>query len=186
MPTDQTHAVHIWTDASGVYGCRALDLASSRWIQLEWPIGFSDKLLHLRGESITLKELLPIVLACAVWGYKFQNTCVIVHCDNLGTVTLVNSGYSRVSQIMQLLRCLFFIKAYFHIDLVAVHIPGVENSLADAISRNNLSLLYTQVPETLGQRTPLSSALLDLLTDLQLDWTSQDWTRPFSACFQQV
>ena len=38
---------------------------------------------------------------------------VIAHCDNLGVVAAVNSGYSKVDPIMQLLRCLFFIRAYF-------------------------------------------------------------------------
>ncbi len=42
-----------------------------------------------------------------------------VHCDNLGVVAVVNSGYSRVPQIMHLLRCLFFIRAHFQIDVVA-------------------------------------------------------------------
>ena len=58
---------------------------------------------------------------------------ITVHCDNLGVVALVNSGYSRVPQIMHILRCLFFIRAHFQFSLHAVHVPGVENSLADAI-----------------------------------------------------
>ena len=141
------------------------DPSTKRWIQLAWLPSYSDEVLQLGRESITLKELFPIVLACAIWGRDLANSSVVVHCDNLGTVALVKSGYSRVSQIMQLLRCLFFIRAYYQIDLWAVYVPGVENTLADAISRNNLPLLFSQVPKTVGQQSTVSLALLELLTN---------------------
>ena len=86
-------AVHIWTDASGLVGCRALNPATKRWLQLKWPEDNVFGGVLLREESITFKELLPIVLACAVWARDFCGLCVTVHCDNLGTVALVNSGY---------------------------------------------------------------------------------------------
>ena len=38
----------------------------------------------LSGESIALKELLPVVLACAVWGEFWHEKVLHVHCDNLG------------------------------------------------------------------------------------------------------
>ena len=45
------------------------------------------------GDSITWMELLPIVLASAVWGPAWRGQRIIVHCDNTGAVTIVNSGY---------------------------------------------------------------------------------------------
>ena len=47
------------SDASGSWGCGAA--WSSRWIQCKWNSSWSNK-------SIALKELLPIILACAAWG----------------------------------------------------------------------------------------------------------------------
>ena len=146
----QLPSTHIWTDASGGFGCGAWEPVSTRWIQMECPDEAGNRWLHLDEESIDLKELLPIILACAIWGKSWNNTRVTVHCDNLGTVALVNSGYSKVPQIMHLLRCLFFIRAHLQIQLWAVHVPGIENILADAISRNNLCLLYSQIPESIG------------------------------------
>ena len=100
-----------------------------------------------------------------------------VHCDNQGTVAVVNSGYSRVPPIMHLLRCLFFIRAPFQINLWATHIPGIENTLADAISRDNLPVLYSQVPESVNCRSPVPLPLISLLSggfDLsRLDGTVQ-------------
>lgn len=39
---------------------------------------------------------------------------------------------------MHFLRCLFFIRARFHLDVWAVHVPGMQNGLADTLSRNNI------------------------------------------------
>ena len=41
------------------------------------------------SESIALKEFLPIVLACAVWGTDGR----MVLFDNMGVVKLVSTGY---------------------------------------------------------------------------------------------
>ena len=81
-------------------------------MQLQWFPSGSQGGTGLEGESITTKELLAIVLACAVWGKNWAGQVVKVHCDNSGAVSVVNSGYSRVPQMMHLLRCLFFIQAH--------------------------------------------------------------------------
>ena len=48
--------------------------------------------LQLREESITLKEIVPIVLACVVWGPAWANKSVTVHCDNEGAVAAIKFG----------------------------------------------------------------------------------------------
>ena len=68
---------------------------------------------QLYKQSILLQELLPIILACAVWGPGRQDSSVVVNCDNLGMVAVVNTGYSKVLQIIDLLRCPFFIRVFF-------------------------------------------------------------------------
>ena len=179
---DTRPAIHIWTDASGTFGCGA---RSGRWLQLKWPEDHILGEVALKEESITLKELIPIILACAVWGNDLAGRCVTTHCDNQGTVALVNSGYSRVSQIMHLLRCLFFIRAHFQIELWAVHVPGVENTLADAISRNNVPLILSQLPGLSREPSTIPLPSVSLLTRQHLDWTSPDWTQQFSSCFRR-
>ena len=73
-------------------------------------------------DSITWMELLPITLASAVWGPAWRGLRIIAHCDNTGSVTVANSGYSRAPRIIHLLRCLFFISALYEFSLQAVHI----------------------------------------------------------------
>ena len=176
-------AHHVWTDASGHFGCGAVYPDSRSWLQLPWPHNPSQGAMRLQEESILIQELLPIVLACAVWGPDWQGSSVIVHCDNMGAVAVVNSGYSKVPQIMHLLRCLFFIRAHFSLSVRAVHVPGVENGWADAISRNLLSGFFAQAPGAIGRCQPIPPGLLDLLVGQQPDWTSTVWTQLFRRCF---
>ena len=176
-------AVHIWTDASGCFGCGALDPQTSAWIQMKWPESHGASGSGWWEESIATKELLPIVLACAIWGTRWSGLTVVVHCDNLGVVAVVNSGYSRVPRIMHLLRCLFFIRAHYQFILWAVHVPGVENILADAISRNNLNYLFSQIPRARQSQSEIPPPLLELLVEQQPDWTSRAWAQLFRTCF---
>ena len=46
-----------------------------------------------------------------------------------------------------MLRCLFFLEAKWDMRLTAVHVPGVENGIADAVSRNNLDVFFHLLPQ---------------------------------------
>ena len=80
----------------------------------------------------------------------------------------------------------FLHQASVSIKLWSVHIPGIENTLADAISRNNLCLLYSQVPESIRQQTLIPPQIITLLLDQHLDWTLVNWTQQFSGCFGRL
>ena len=149
---------HLFTDASGWLGCGAW--AGRYWFQYFWPEEIADR-------SIAVKELLPIVLACIVWVDTWSHQSVLAHCDKQSVVAVVNTGYSRDTQLMHLLRSLFFITAHHEITLRAAHIPGVDNVAADAISRDNLILFHSQVPAARPSPTRLPPAALSLLVPQQ-------------------
>ena len=155
---------HLFTDVAGAVGCGAW--SGSHWFQYLWPDVFAER-------SIVAKELLPIVLACIVWGTNWRHQRVLAHCDNQSVVDVVNSGYSKDAHLMHLLRSLFFITAHLQFSLTAVHIPGADNIGADAISRDNLILFHSQVPMARPSPTPLPDAAINLLVLQQPDWTSR-------------
>ena len=167
----------IYTDASGAFGSGAL--WGHHWFQLKWPLAYTNV-------AIAPKELVPIVVACVVWGRSWQGHVVHVHSDNTAVVSVINSGYSKDSQMMHLTRCLFFILAAWDISLYACHIPGVLNTVADAISRDNVPLLFSKVPNADRRSTPVPAHLIELLLTQQPDWTLPSWRRLFSSCLQQV
>ena len=111
---------------------------------------------------------------------------VHVHSDNEAVVAVINTGYSKDPQMMHLIRCLFFILAAWDISLYACHIPGVLNTVADAISRDNIPLLFSKVPDADRTPTPVPPNLVELLLTRQPDWTHPTWKRLFNSCFQRA
>lgn len=165
----------VWTpqitfsaDASGNWGCGAI--WKSRWIQCSWHSTW-------RLKSIALKELLPIVVACAMWGLLWAHKQVQVQSDNSAVVEILRTRTSKCSDIMHLLRCLHFFTAQHDIILKATHLPGVLNVAADAISQNHLQILFQVAPETQALPDRIPQNLLDLLVLKQPDWTSVNWRR---------
>ena len=139
----------------------------------------------MQSQHITIKEMLPVVLAMAIWGAQWQNRSILCHCDNEAAVHIFNSGTSKDPHAMALLRCLHFITAKFNLIISAAHLPGSQNLLADALSRNNLNLFFANHPQASPCPALIPSPLIDLLILTKPDWISSTWNSMFSAIFNQ-
>lgn len=159
----------IISDASGTYGCGAFSLMHG-WFQLKWPASWESV-------SITAKELVPVVIAASVWGHLWKHTCVRFRSDNMAVVHLLRSHTSKDPLIMHLMRCLAFYAAFFRFQFLSEHLPGPLNTAADAISRNNIPLFMSLVPQV--TQVPIPSAVEELLVSRKPDWGSRDWTKLF-------
>ena len=128
--------------------------------------------------SITVKELVPIVVAAAIWGKSWAGGTVLAKCDNAAVVAMINKGNCKEQECMHLLRCLSFIGVEFNFNLVATHVEGRENVLADALSRNNISLFCQLYPQAHATPTRIPPELLDLLVLSKPNWTSAAQHQP--------
>jgi len=88
------------------------------------------------------------------------------------TVSAINKGSSKDKTGLHLLRCLWFFEALFQIKITATHIPGVDNVAADLLSRNLLTQLWAAYPQAAQFPTYVPIPLLELLSPMELDWTS--------------
>ena len=84
---------------------------------------------------MVLLELFPIVVALELWGESLRNLKVRFNCDNLGVVQVVNRLSAASPPVVSLLRHLVLRCLHLNVFMYAVHLPGVENTLADALSR---------------------------------------------------
>ena len=164
----------VTTDASGSWGCGAF--SGTQWFSLKWNINAAP--LH-----ITVKELLPITMAAALWGAQWRGQSVQVWCDNEAVVTILNQGTSKDLEVMHLIRCLAFIMAKWDFYLFASHIKGQLNTAADALSRNNVPLFKSLHPQVHPVPTEIPAALLDLLIIRKPDWLSTSWTQLWNSIF---
>ena len=115
--------------------------------------------------SITQYELYNVLLAIHLWASDLANKTVCVHCDNQSAVTVINSGKTKDTFLDMCIRQLAMLCALHNIDLRLQHARGVDNAIADSLSRgkyNNLGevqwdivliicLLFFRYPQCLGQ-----------------------------------
>ena len=81
-------------------------------------------------------------------------------------------GSFKDPMAMHLLHCLWFLTATFDIEISVSHIPGILNSSADALSRNQIPQFLKLHPQASSIPTPLPSALKSLISPRKPDWTS--------------
>ena len=151
------------SDASGQWGCGAW--FTNLWFQLPW-----DK--ATAAYPITVKELLPILIAGAVWGHTWSGHRVLCLCDKQAVIACLKSRTSRHRGLMHLLHNLVYIDTHFSFSLCPQYIDTHANHLADNLSRNHMFSFLSKVPHTSRAPTPVP---LELLLDSWADWTFPQW-----------
>ena len=154
------------SDASGSWGCGAV--WQQAWLQQTW-----DE--EWKPQNIAAKELVPIAVACAVWGPDWRHQRVLVQCDNMAVVQVITAKSSRGHTLMHLLRCIHFFCAVGDFKLRAEHISGCCNTPADAVSRNHLQVFFEAVPQAHRLPVPVPAPLWNFLTSQQPEWRSPAW-----------
>ena len=79
-------AIRVVSDASGSWGCGAYWLPL--WFQIQWPH-------RLQPCSIQVKELIPVVVAAALYGKKWEGKVVEFVIDNQAVVEIVTRIYFK-------------------------------------------------------------------------------------------
>lgn len=132
---------------------------------------FPDPVISV-ATHISALELFTIVVAVKFWAPVLQHQRFIISCDNEAAVTVINSGSTRDPFMQRCLRELWFLSALHDFDIRARHIPGEHNSLADTLSRWDLTLrikftllklLKNSGSVTFSTRYPETSSFLMLI-----------------------
>ncbi len=172
---DEVPSEIMFSDASGSWGCGAT--WQGRWFQIKW----SDATQASKW-SIMPKELLPIVVAAVIWG-KLWNGSVLAMCDNMAVVASIASGACKEKKAMHLLRCLAFVEAKVPVRVVAKHIKGTENIVADALSRDRIDVARSSMQGVMREEADvLPEGLLEMLTSESPSWPELEWRRLSGLC----
>ena len=118
--------VQLYTDASGSIGFGAM--MGPHWCQGAWPPEWMDR-------GITFKEAFPILVALHLWGSRLQNKRLVCHTDNMAVMAALNASTCKCIHTMKAIRSIVSLCMSHNILLSSMHIPGVDNDLADALSR---------------------------------------------------
>ena len=151
-----------WDDAADINLCTdtAGSLGFGAYFQRAWIMG---KWSHnQQGRSIQWKELFAIVAAAATWGPTWQRRKIRVYCDNLAIVQVWLAKNPKDKQVAALCRTLFFIAAENHFNISIHHLPGINNPIADALSRQQVQRFKRLAPEADASPTPTPAWLMRL------------------------
>ena len=101
------------------------------WFFTHWP---SDS-PGLMPQHINTKELAAVVTAAYRWRSRWAGNHVTVLTDNSVTAAVINNGTAANITCLYLLKRLAHLALQYGFSIVAQHIPGRTNVLADCISR---------------------------------------------------
>ena len=97
------------------------------------PGSFNTFLNATMAISIDCQELFAIYIACYLWGPSWSEKHML--CDNLPVVSIMNSKCSKSPWIMDLVRAFTILTLEHNSSFTVRHIPGLDNSVADSLSR---------------------------------------------------
>ena len=117
---------------------------NGKWAQARWGTHFPQE---TSGNNITFLEYFPILVALHIFEDEVRNKKVLFHCDNAAVVEIINNQTCKCPRVMDLVRPLVLQCMRLNTIIKAKHIPGVKNTIADAISRFNTQIFRLNAPE---------------------------------------
>ena len=107
---------------------------------------------------------------------------MVAECDNMLVVTALRAGTCKERHTMHLLRCLAFLEAQGQFVLTAVHLRGVDNGVADALSRGKLSMAHSMMQAAEEEAMEVPGELLGVLARPGSSESERGWTALSRMC----
>ena len=168
-----------FSDASGKWGCGTiLSTSPNHGSNYNGPNPGQERILQQRTR--------PCSHCCRIMGTLLEGPKGTFLSDNTATVAAIQSGSAKDPSLRHLLRCFFFIAASWQFDYAASHIPGVENTAADALSQDRAHLLPNLVLSANNLPSFIPLSLQELLFSTETTWTSPHWRGLFTTYMDTV
>ena len=128
--------IDLTTDAcqTGFGGMYRSEWIAGRWSPSELQCAFIVEQL-----SMPFLEMRSLLKAAAAWGSQWAGKKITFRCDCMPVVHAITSGSSPAPALMHQLRELCALAIRYSFDFRSEHIPGVENTAADILSRDGAS-----------------------------------------------
>ena len=126
---------------------------NNEWLFNQWEPNY----IRSCSPSIEYLELYALVAAILTWGRKLKNKRIVVFCDNLSVVSMIQNTTSKCKNCMYLIRLLVLSGLVDNRRVFAKHVRGRDNHLADSLSRLNIQKFWNRAPITMNKYpTPVS------------------------------
>ena len=103
----------LFTDASntGMGG-----VFQNKWFSAQWPH-------YMAGNNCSTNFQEIFAIFTTIWASKLRNKQLLIHCDNETVVSIINSGTCKSSNMMTVVRKIFFICAKHNISIFSNTYP---------------------------------------------------------------
>ena len=113
----------------------------------QWPPLF----IVLNKPSIEYLELYALTAALITWADSIQNQRIVLFCDNMSVVNMINNMASSCKNCMYLLRLISLNNLLFNRRLYAKHVRTADNYLSDALSRRQFTRFWRLAPKDMNK-----------------------------------
>ncbi|KAJ5054746.1 uncharacterized protein L3040_001011 [Drepanopeziza brunnea f. sp. 'multigermtubi'] len=148
--------IHLFEDAS-ILGLRAFYFDHVQHQHCDWKEHVPTlQIDHAYAEDlpnnlapqfdINIYEIQAVFRSVQIWGHKWKQKKLVVYTDNTTTQLGVKKLTLKSPEQNEPLRSLLLLAAQLDLLIEAVHLPGIDNELADALSRNKVELVANICP----------------------------------------
>lgn len=124
--------IELFTDACNTgYGATW----EHRWFGGSWGPAALAAAQRSQRLSMPFLEALALVTAAFTWGPEWSGRKILFRCDAKAVVDAIDRGSSRTAGVMHLMRQLALAAIRCNFAFRCLHVPGKDNTLADAFSR---------------------------------------------------
>ena len=122
--------INFFTDASRNYRLGCGGICGKSWYALQWDPTF----IQYCNPSINYLELYAVVVGVLLWIENYQNRRIVLFCDNMSVVHMINNNSSSCHNCMVLIRILVLHSLIHNVRVYATYIPSKKNKVADWLS----------------------------------------------------
>ena len=117
--------------------CGEVNYALGEYFHAEFPDHIKELNLHINE-----LELITVMVAIKLWKDRMHGVRVRIQCDNTTAVAAMNLARMHNKFTQKCMREITFWCALSEFDVWVVHVDGISNILADALSRQHLGQEY--------------------------------------------
>ena len=129
--TTSATEIGFYTDSSAAVQLGCGGVMKTHWFFGQWEKDYVSKL----KPSIEYLELLAVCIGAFIWSETMENKRILIHCDNMAVVSMINKTTSSCQHCMHLIRLLVLRSLQFNFRIFAVYVKTGDNGLADSLSR---------------------------------------------------
>ena len=116
--------------------------------------------------SIVHLEMINVLAALKLWAQSWANKLVRLYCDNQAVVQVLSTGNTRDAVLGACACNIWLLTAMYNVSIDFTHILGVQNSVADLLSRriydaSSINTLYELIPNPVWINTHIDLTLLN-------------------------